>query len=372
MTNPDREELVKLDEAGLEAAVRECARITAPEITDDEYEQIKTDNSPRYQNTRMEMARAIRAYLRAAKPTLSSIVTCCVTGAIPGDGGACGDCDPCLLGEASVPAPVKTLIAEKNSLLHRVGELEDELESLRRLACVKGEPEPVADWRDDPTSDERWNAGCDFAMTQLCKALDVDPATVNWDAATETVDGDVQSVIWNILRARMGEDWDPTTAPPADAGMREAYSALCLPRESQASDNLEGALYDIERLSAQGKPTDDICIRTLKRVLTQIVRAEQALTAPGATTKSDGVVEGHADSMKERPVLSRADVHMGDPMRVQEAGIKPGPSDTRPTDVSVGELAGFFVTEFPHLLTMSTQIEVARALLDQFEIRRRP
>lgn len=38
-------------------------------------------------------------------------------------------------------------------------------------------------------------------------------------------------------------------------------------------------------------------------------------------------------------------------------------------DVSVGELAGFFVTEFPHLLTMSTQIEVARALLDQFEIR---
>jgi len=40
-------------------------------------------------------------------------------------------------------------------------------------------------------------------------------------------------------------------------------------------------------------------------------------------------------------------------------------------DVSVGELAGFFVTEFPHLLTMSTQIEVARALLDQFEIRRK-
>jgi hypothetical protein len=92
MTNPDRGELVKLNEAGLEAAVRECARITAPEITNDEYERIKADNSPRYQNTRTEMARAIRAYLRAAKPALSSIVTCCVTGAIPGDGGACGDC----------------------------------------------------------------------------------------------------------------------------------------------------------------------------------------------------------------------------------------------------------------------------------------
>lgn len=37
-------------------------------------------------------------------------------------------------------------------------------------------------------------------------------------------------------------------------------------------------------------------------------------------------------------------------------------------DVSVGELAGFFATEFPHLLTMSTQIEVARALLARYRI----
>lgn len=67
MTNPDRGELVKLNEAGLEAAVRECARITAPEITNDEYERIKADNSPRYQNTRTEMARTLRAYLNAAR-----------------------------------------------------------------------------------------------------------------------------------------------------------------------------------------------------------------------------------------------------------------------------------------------------------------
>lgn len=40
-------------------------------------------------------------------------------------------------------------------------------------------------------------------------------------------------------------------------------------------------------------------------------------------------------------------------------------------DVSVGELAGFFVTEFPHLLTMLTQIEVARALLARYRIGRR-
>ncbi len=56
----------RLDDAGLEAAIRECARITAPEISDEEFAQIKADNSPRYQNTRVEMARAITAYLSAA------------------------------------------------------------------------------------------------------------------------------------------------------------------------------------------------------------------------------------------------------------------------------------------------------------------
>lgn len=65
--------------------------------------------------------------LRAPSPcaSASTIPTCCITGAIPGDGGACGDCDPCIFGEALVPKAVKRLIAEKNSLLQRVGELED-------------------------------------------------------------------------------------------------------------------------------------------------------------------------------------------------------------------------------------------------------
>lgn len=56
----------KLDAAGLEAAVSECARITAPEVTDEEFERIKADNSPLYQNTCAEMSRAITAYLSAA------------------------------------------------------------------------------------------------------------------------------------------------------------------------------------------------------------------------------------------------------------------------------------------------------------------
>ena len=55
----------EIDEAGLERAVRECARITAPEITDAEYEAIKNRRELRYLNTCDEMRRALAAYLGA-------------------------------------------------------------------------------------------------------------------------------------------------------------------------------------------------------------------------------------------------------------------------------------------------------------------
>jgi len=70
-------------------------------------------------------------------------------------------------------------------------------------------PEPD-DWREDPSADERWNAGVDFVMKLLCDFLGVDPDDVTWDAATETVDGDVSAVIGNILRTKYGEDWGPS------------------------------------------------------------------------------------------------------------------------------------------------------------------
>lgn len=60
---PSRDEMLALDETGLEAAVRECARITAPEISDEDYARLKDANSWQYRNTRKEIARAIRAYL---------------------------------------------------------------------------------------------------------------------------------------------------------------------------------------------------------------------------------------------------------------------------------------------------------------------
>lgn len=62
-------------------------------------------------------------------------------------------------------------------------------------------------YANDPTDDPRWNDGCDFAMTQLCAFLGVDPESVRWDAATETVEGDIQAVIGNIFRAKFGDDW---------------------------------------------------------------------------------------------------------------------------------------------------------------------
>ncbi len=76
------------------------------------------------------------------------------------------------------------------------------------------------DWKDDPSADERWNAGVDFAMLALCGFMKVEPDSVNWDAATETVDGDVRAVIGNILRAKLGENWSPLFAQP-EAGVRD-------------------------------------------------------------------------------------------------------------------------------------------------------
>lgn len=93
-------------------------------------------------------------------------------------------------------------------------------ESLREEAAERartGAPRTLAqqaidqtvaeEWQDDPAADERWNAGVNFAMKQLCAVLGVDPQSVSWDAATETLDGDIQAVQLNILRAKFGEDF---------------------------------------------------------------------------------------------------------------------------------------------------------------------
>ncbi|WP_375274447.1 DUF3850 domain-containing protein [Methylorubrum thiocyanatum] len=99
------------------------------------------------------------------------------------------------------------------------------IEAWNRVAaavCLAEKPAPDStrtgqgeDWRDDPSSDVRWNAGLVYGQDQLCRVLGVDPDKVSWDAATETLDGDVQSVICNILRAWAGDDWQALAARPA-------------------------------------------------------------------------------------------------------------------------------------------------------------
>lgn len=94
------------------------------------------------------------------------------------------------------PAPVNTVAAFRKALADA-------------KAAVAANAAPQADWRDDPSADERWNAGVDYAQQKLCKVLDVNPVVVNWDAATETVDGDIEAVTANILTLAMGERWRP-------------------------------------------------------------------------------------------------------------------------------------------------------------------
>lgn len=388
-----RDELIALDPAGLEAAVRECARITAPEITNDEYERIKADNSPRYQNTRTEMARAIRAYLRAAKPALSSIVTCCVTGAIPGDGGACGDCDPCLLGEASVPAPVKTLIAEKNSLIHRVGELEDELDSLRRLASsdsgVKVKPLVWRDHRPDSFPEPAWSAQTSFGFYNIEEVSASDsPAYVvrlhahhfvadkdSLDEAKAAAQADYEARIKSAL-----------VEVPADAGMREAFVRVLA--------SLAAAISILERTpkAKRAVASDKMFDQMLDDYRKALEAGRSALTAPGATTKSDGGAKAGSSPILASKEEQRPDTHGMMPVGDNAANVGctgVGPSDPSSTRSGV-------TVEIKHLISSARAFlahfnpcdlaedksqqwqslehqcnRVERALLDQFEIRRR-
>jgi len=79
---------------------------------------------------------------------------------------------------------------------------------------LRSQAESADDWKEDPAADERWNAGLDYGMVQLCAVLNVDLKKVNWDAATETLDGDVCAAINNVFRVKYGDDFDPTAPAP--------------------------------------------------------------------------------------------------------------------------------------------------------------
>lgn len=105
-------------------------------------------------------------------------------------------------------------------LVEQAERLEAEIDTLRAYAPAAPEP----DWQDDPSADDRWNAGLDYGMVQLCAVLGVNPHMVTWDAATETLDGDVCAAIGNVFREKYGDDFDPT-APTVCPNIMSADSA---------------------------------------------------------------------------------------------------------------------------------------------------
>jgi len=109
----------------------------------------------------------------------------------------------------ATPEALTALDAASEAFASRVPWDDEPLSASPRPQATKDD-----DWRADPSADERWNAGLDFGMQQFCAVLGVDPKTVNWDAATETLDGDVQSVLCGIGKVRFGEDWPHVSPTP--------------------------------------------------------------------------------------------------------------------------------------------------------------
>lgn len=206
------------------------------------------------------------------------------------------------------------------------------VESLRATpAATKSADAGGEDWRDDPSADERWNAGLDFAMQQLCKVLDVDPAKVTWDAATETVDGDVRAVIWNILRAKMGEDWKP--APVAANASAEA-------RLRDDITDWFGQIADLSTALRQGGP-DPMDLQDLSGNLERACEiAGEALEALSA--------HPHASDCDKQGCMG--DNSPGDAKDLQELLSKPSvlePSD-RPADVTAARYVSLHEKPTPY------------------------
>jgi hypothetical protein len=111
-----------------------------------------------------------------------------------------------------------------------------------------------------------------------------------------------------------------TPTPPSGDVAERAYFALFEPAELDVIDNLEGALYDIKRLSEDGKPTDAVCIRTIERVQRQLIEAQKALqsAAHGGGTKSDGARSSSLPSGESEPLVTTASAP-SDPAQETEA-----------------------------------------------------
>lgn len=116
----------------------------------------------------------------------------------------------------------------------------------------------------------------------------------NLSALTRPLGGFVQGSIAD------GGQCNEQSAPQPSPALR-AYQALFEPPESDAYDNLTGALHDIKRHIEAGKPTDDVCVRTIERVLDQI---NAAYTALRSEMRQKSVAETDADAQRGDGLVS--------------------------------------------------------------------
>lgn len=73
---------------------------------------------------------------------------------------------------------------------------------------------------------------------------------------------------------------DASLALSFDSTTEAVRKALFEPDTSDAIDNLEGALIDIKRFHEQGKPTDQVCINTLERIMKQLIAVHTLVSRP--------------------------------------------------------------------------------------------
>lgn len=152
------------------------------------------------------------------------------------------------------------------------------------------------DWKDDPSADERWNAGCDFALEQLGKYLGIDLSSITWDGATETVEGDVEAVIGNILRAKLGDDWSPDASVDVRAAVIEAAANIA-------------KLYMIDLSESQMDDRDIELIRDgANRASNEIADAIAALSQSPATHTGAGLLDSVVEFLDPYEGMEAADL----------------------------------------------------------------
>lgn len=154
------------------------------------------------------------------------------------------------------------------------------------------------------------------------------------------------------------------TTPPADAGMREAFVRVLA--------SLAAAISILERTPKAKKAvaSDKMFDTMLDDYRKALEAGRKALTAPGATTKSDGGAKAGSSPILASKEDQRSDTHgmmpVGDnAANIGSTGVGPSdPSSTR-SDVTVDDLVDVMIDAG---LLFDDEHEAARALLDTYKI----